>query len=100
MIKNGTYGGRGSSSIEALESFLEPRRGRMFIVSRPLRYEPRRGGMSCALKAYAAPNVARKSAAAFTINIAPLRGLPGGTLDRRFRSAVTQVPFLIAPKED
>src|SRR5258708_4979044 len=89
VIKNGTYGGRGFSSMEALENFLEPRRGRMFIVSRSLRCQPRRGrmfivsrslrcqprrgGMSCTLKVYAAPNGARKSACGLYYNIAPLR---------------------------
>ena len=62
VIKNGTYGGRDSSSMEALERILEPRRGAMFIVSRSLRCQPRRGGMSCAPRVYAAPNGVRKSA--------------------------------------
>ena len=43
VIKNGTCGGRGSSSREALENFLKPRRGRMFIESRSLRCQPRKG---------------------------------------------------------
>ena len=68
---------------EALENFLEPRRGRMFVVLRSLRCQPRRGGMSLRAKVYAAPNGPRKSACRRYYKHRTPTGLPSGALDRR-----------------